>query len=233
MPRRRAIPLAGATVHLAFTDALDGDLCVDLPTAELEPRRDAVAPHPWTWLRQVHGARVVHASAPGEMAGEQADASVTTAARAALAVHTADCAGVLLWGPSPDGPVLGAAHAGWRGLHDGVLEATVEQMRAVGATEVRWELGPCICPAEYEFGEEQLEALAAHRGDGLRGRTADGRPALDLRAGVRAALVGSGAVEDAESQPECTAESARHWSWRARRDTQRQAAVIWFDGPAA
>jgi YfiH family protein len=229
MPRRRAIPMAGGVVHLAFTDVHDGDLCVDLPAEELSPRRHAVAPGAWTWLRQVHGARVLRVAEPGEGAGEQADASVTDAPGAVLAVHTADCAGVLVWGESPAGPVLGAAHAGWRGLHAGVLEATVEQLGSLGAGEVRYELGPCICPGEYEFGETDLDELVARRGPQLRARTSEGRLALDLRAGVRAALAAAGAVEDAAAPPECTAESAQHWSWRARGDAQRQAAVIWFE----
>ncbi|MBO0731516.1 MAG: polyphenol oxidase family protein, partial [Acidimicrobiaceae bacterium] len=116
---------------------------------------------PWTVLRQVHGARVVTVASPGEGSGEPADGAVTTCPGAALAVLTADCAPVAL--ASPEG-VVGVAHAGWRGLLAGVIEATVEAMRALGARRVDAVLGPCIRPACYAFGAEDLEIVAARLG---------------------------------------------------------------------
>jgi copper oxidase (laccase) domain-containing protein len=150
---------------------------------------------------------------------------------AVLAVHTADCGGVLLWDASGrTGAVVGAAHAGWRGLEAGVLERTVAAMADLGAVAVSWQLGPCISGPEYEFGADDLDRLVDRYGPTLRTTTATGGPALDLRAGVRAALGAVGATEDRDGPDVCTATSDRHWSWRARQDTGRQASVIWFEG---
>lgn len=215
-----------------FTSRHDGDLRVDLPGSELEPRRAAVAPTPWSWLDQVHGARVVTVTRPGEHAGVAADAAVTATAGATLAVHTADCAGVLFWSEVAEGAptVIGAAHAGWRGLRDGVLEATVRAMADLGGRSIRWRLGPCISPAAYEFGRADLDVLRDRFGAQVEGRTNEGAPALDLRAAVQAALVDSGA-EPSDPNPldvACTASDPSYYSWRARADTGRQAAVIWM-----
>ena len=146
---------------------------------------------------------------------------------AVLSVNTADCAGVLLAGPAPSGVVVGAAHAGWRGLNAGVLEATVEAMRDLGAREVHWRLGPCISPSRYEFGADDLDLVATRHGDVVRATTSDGACALDLRAGVAAAMSEAGAVGPANPAVRCTASDPRYYSWRARRDTGRQTAVIW------
>lgn len=222
-------------IEQRFTSRHDGDLRVDLPDAELAPRRAAVAPMPWTWLDQVHGARVVTVTRPGEHAGVAADAAVTAVAGATLAVHTADCAGVLFWSEAGEvaPAVIGAAHAGWRGLRDGVLEATVQAMEDLGGRSIRWRLGPCISPGAYEFGRADLDRMRERLGDQVEGRTIEGAPALDLRSAVQAALVGSGA-EPADPNPldvVCTASDPTYYSWRARADSGRQAAVIWMSAP--
>ncbi|MFM7064103.1 MAG: laccase domain-containing protein, partial [Actinomycetes bacterium] len=134
------------SVYLTFSGASDGDLAVDAPAAELDERRQSVLPGGWTWLRQVHGPDVVRVDEPGQHAGAHADAAVTKVEGAVLAVQTADCAGVLLVGTG-DSVVVGAAHAGWRGLADGLLQATVAALRESGAAKVEWLLGPCIGPA--------------------------------------------------------------------------------------
>ena len=107
-----------------------------------------LADAPWTWLHQVHGCRVVVVDRPGACTAEEADAAVTTCTGAALVIRTADCAPVGLG--SPEG-VVGAVHAGWRGLMAGVVEEAVEVMRSLGATEVTAALGPCIAPHAYRF----------------------------------------------------------------------------------
>jgi hypothetical protein len=215
-------------VHTRFTSRAEGDLAVDLAPDVLEARRAAIAPTPWTWLRQVHGADVVVVTEPGEHAGAAADAAVSAVDGVTLAVHSADCAPVLLHGTGDAGPVIGAAHAGWRGLQAGVLQRTVEQMRQLGADDVVWRLGPCISSAAYEFGPDDLEQLRATLGDAVVARTATGAPALDLRAGVRAALSSVGAAPaERDLAVDCTATDPSYFSWRARRDTGRQAAIIW------
>lgn len=176
-------------------------------------------------MRQVHGARVVCVEAPGGGSGEEADALVSSHPGVALAVFAADCAPVAFG--SPEG-IVGVAHAGWRGLAAGVIEATVEAMRALGATQVAAGLGPCIRPGCYEFSPPDLDRVAAVLGDVVRSRTSAGAPALDLPAGVRAALEAAGAslVHDVG---ECTACSAELFSHRGGRDLARQAVVAWVE----
>jgi len=192
----------------------------------LAARRQAVQRGPWAWLRQVHGAAVHVVDEPGGVQGAEGDALVTTRPDVVLAVFTADCAPVAL--SSPEG-VVAVAHAGWRGVEAGVLEATTDAMRALGATRIDAALGPCIRPCCYEFGPAELERLADRLGPAVIGRTRGDRPALDLPAAVAAALgrVGVVVVHD---QGDCTACSEGWYSHRARRETQRQATVV--VGPA-
>lgn len=218
------------TIEQRFTDRFHGDLAVGLDAAVLEPRRAAVAPTPWTWLEQVHGAEVVVVERPGDRAGARADAAVTVTPGATLAVHTADCAGVLLVGSGGPDWVIGAAHAGWRGLELGVLQATVLAMRSLGAREITWRLGPCISAAAYEFGDDDLARLARRLGPSVVAATASGAPALDLRAAVAAALaqVDATPADPEPLQVRCTATDPSCYSWRARADRGRQAALTWI-----
>ena len=223
----RATVLGPAKV--VFTDRGDGDMghggdYVFEVSPAVDARRRAVIDRPWVWLRQVHGSEVLLAGPGPRGAGRRADAAVTTHDDCAIAVLVADCAPVAL---SSDEGVIGVAHAGWAGLVAGVLERTVEQMRAIGATAVRAVLGPCIHPGCYRFGAGDLDTVAARLGDGVRSTAADGAPALDLPAGVRLALSGVG-VDDVSSVEVCTACSAQHFSWRARQERQRQAVVVWL-----
>ncbi len=220
--------------HLArvrCTDRADGDFRVDGPAAELAVRRRRVVDRPWTWLRQVHGARVVRVRNPGDGAGTEADAMVTRVPGAVLAVQTADCAPVVLAG---DG-VLGLVHAGWRGLVGGVIPAALEVMREEFAGDVHALVGPCIGPAGYEFGEAELDRVAAVTGPEVRATTDRGRPALDLPAAIRAicgaAGVTSFAVVDDGSGPDRPADTVGEgwYSHRTRGDLGRQATVAWLE----
>ncbi len=159
---------------------------------------------------------------PAGAQGVTGDALVTAAPGVALAVFTADCAPVAL--VSPEG-VVGIVHAGWRGLEAGVVDNAVETMRRMGATRIDAALGPCIRPGCYEFGEAELERLAARLGPSVRARTSTGRPALDLPAAVSAALERAGAALVSD-RGDCTACSDEWFSHRARREEQRQATVI-------
>lgn len=208
---------------LQFSERAHGDFRIDGDPAELRARRERAGAGGWTWLRQVHGARVVTVTTPGEHAGAEADAAVTAIDGAVLAIHTADCAPVLL---SSSG-VLGAAHVGWRGLVGGVLEATVAAMADLGAESVAATVGPHIRARCYEFGADDLDRVAARYGDSVRSTTAWGTPALDLDAGIRSALADIDAVGIVSSKPGCTAcEPDRYYSHRARGDRGRHAASI-------
>lgn len=221
-------PLPLSSAHVAFTGRAEGDMghggdAVLRVRSDVAARRRAVVDLPWTWLHQVHGAAVVRVDAPGQHAGTKADAAVTAHAGCALAVLTADCAPVAL--ASAEG-VIGVAHAGWRGAAAGVLEATVDAMRELGATAIDAVVGPCIHSECYEFGAADLDRLAATLGDTVRATTTGGRPALDLPAAVRAALERAG-VTAIDNIDVCTACSEDHFSWRARQEMQRQAVVVW------
>ena len=200
-----------------------GGAYVHTVAPEIEARRRTVVDAPWTWLRQVHGKEVVTVHGPGDGAGSKADASVTADAGSVLAVLAADCAPVAL--ASPEG-VIAVVHAGWRGLAGGVLQRAVEAVRGLGATDLSAALGPCIHAECYEFGAAELDAVAAALGDGVRSKTARGRPALDVPASVRAALAIAG-VDGLLDVDVCTACSTDYFSWRARGDTGRQALVAW------
>lgn len=206
---------------VVFTDRSDGDLSV--AAGGVGERRQAIAPGPWTWLRQVHGARVVVVSAPGEHAGARADAAVTATPGCVLSIQVADCAPVALVSEG----VIGLAHAGWRGLLAGVLPATVDAMRRLGAGAISVAVGPCIAAECYEFGEADLDVVAAALGDGVRSVSARRCPALDVPAAVVSSLATVG-VTDVESIGLCTACSADHWSHRAAGDLARQAVVAWI-----
>jgi len=212
----------GRTSHHRFTTRADGDLAIGgVGVAE---RRAAVVDLPWTWLRQVHGAEVVTVTLPGEHAGAAADAAVTAVPGAVVAVQSADCAPVVLLA---DG-VVGVAHGGWRGLVAGVLPATAQAMRAVGAGPVRALLGPCVHPGCYEFGEASLALVAAELGPAVVGRTTAGAPALDVPAAVTASLATVDVPVDT-SGSSCTAcRPDALWSHRARADAERQAALAWL-----
>src|SRR5215469_9642715 len=106
-------------------------------------------------LRQIHSAEVVTVESPWlRDAAPRADAMVTRSAGIALGILTADCAPVLFY--DPVAKIIGAAHGGWRGALGGIVEATIEQMEALGAERLRIcaGIGPCIAQASYEVGPE-------------------------------------------------------------------------------
>jgi len=99
-------------------------------------------------------------------------------------------------------------------------------MGSLGATGVTAALGPCIHAPCYAFGPADLERAEVAYGPTVRGTTTDGRPALDLVAGVTAAVTNAGA-RMAEGSSACTACGVGRFSHRARADTGRQAMVVW------
>jgi YfiH family protein len=210
--------------QVRFTGRSEGNLSNPTGTDPgVVARRRAVVDRPWTWLRQVHGSRVVRVERPGGGAGDRADAAVSAAPGVALAVLTADCAPVAL---SSNEGVIGVAHAGWRGLQAGVIEETVAAMRQLGADRVVAALGPCVHAECYAFGADDLDLLASRFGNDVRATDRHGHPALDVPAAVRIALERAGAelVTDVDV---CTGCSPEHWSWRVAADRARQATVVW------
>lgn len=131
----------------------------DAPEAVAENRRriEAAIGAPLATVWQVHSPTVVTVTMPWEGDPPRADAMVSATPGVALGILTADCAPVLL--ADRQAGVIGAAHAGWHGAADGVLGATVEAMRALGARRagIQAVVGPCISQAAYEVGPEFLE----------------------------------------------------------------------------
>lgn len=121
-----------------------------------------VAPDRLAGVHQVHSADVVVITDPDRInAADQpdADALVTALPGVALSVLTADCQPVLF--ADAQAGVIGAAHAGWKGALSGVLEATAEAMRDLGATRIRAVIGPSISQRAYEVGWDFMENFTA------------------------------------------------------------------------
>lgn len=180
------------------------------------------------WLAQVHGVAVVEAehAAPGTCA----DASIASRPGLICAVLTADCLPVLFC--DREGRHVAAAHAGWRGLAAGVLEATLAALARAGAPAsslLAW-LGPAIGPGAYEVGEEVRGAFL--RADpSAAGAFAPSKPGhwyLDLYAAARLRLARAG-VTSIHGGDFCThGEADRFFSHRRDGVTGRQATLIWL-----
>ena len=192
-------------------------------------------PSPPHWLRQVHGSGVVRFDAPAGAAladdEPEVDAAVTSTAGTVLAILTADCLPVVF--AATDGSEVAAAHAGWRGLAGGVLEATVAAMRTPPARLHAW-LGPAAGPQAYEIGTEVRDAFVtadADTGDAFIA-TRPGHWRVDLYALARRRLQGAGIPAAAiHGGGLCTiGDAQRFYSHRRDQRTGRMATVVYFSG---
>ncbi|MFN2310041.1 MAG: peptidoglycan editing factor PgeF [Gammaproteobacteria bacterium] len=188
------------------------------------------------WLRQVHGRGVVEAdrAAPNAMdamdaEGAEGDAAVSRAPGTVCAVLTADCLPVLLCDRA--GTCVGAAHAGWRGLAGGVIEATVAALGVPAAGLLAW-LGPAIGPQAFEVGDEVREAFVARDAAAAAAFQAQGaRWHADLYRLARLRLAALG-VAGVYGGGDCTyADPARFYSYRRDGATGRLATLIWLEPP--
>lgn len=218
-----------------------GSRCGDDPAtvaanrAELAQR--AALPSPPHWLRQVHGAGVIRFDRAQPDGEPEADASVTHVSGVVLAILTADCLPVVF--AADDGSEVAAAHAGWRGLARGVLEATVAAMRTPAHRVCAW-LGPAAGPAAYEVGAEVRDAFAS-RDAGAAAAFVATRPGhwhVDLYALARARLRGAGVADAAiHGGGLCTlSDAARFYSHRRSTSTGagrtgRMATLVWRRDP--
>lgn len=191
---------------------------------------------PLARLQQVHGVEVVTVQVPWtETTTVQGDASVTTQPGVACEIQVADCLPVLL--ADRGGRVVGAAHAGWRGLAGGVLEAVVQRCLALGGVAVEdlevW-LGPCIGPDRFEVGHDVLLAFgvdAANPGPYFRPQAeVPGKWSVDLPGLARERLLRAGAchiVGNDGGVDWCTVQQpSRFFSFRRDRVTGRMSAAI-------
>lgn len=188
------------------------------------------------FLNQVHGAQVVRlfeADGANGAPVHTADASVTTQAGLACTAQVADCLPVLF--AAPNASAVGAAHAGWRGLALGVLEATmvsVCELANCAPAEVKVWLGACIGPRRFEVGADVLEAFGASTTGGdtaLFVRHVPGKWFANLPQLARDRLRAAG-VQAVSGGEWCTVEEAsRFFSFRRDRVTGRMAAAIWIE----
>ena len=189
------------------------------------------------WMRQVHGREVLRLR-HDELgrAAQPADAAWTTEKGLACTVQVADCLPVLF--AARDGSAVAAAHAGWRGLAAGVLEATLQAVAegaGVAPADMRVWMGPCIGPRQFEVGADVLAAFGQSpqeldaacfvprpRADGSAAWLADLQQLARLR--LRAA-----GVSEISALAACTVEDeSRFFSFRRGRVTGRMAAAIWL-----
>jgi polyphenol oxidase len=156
------------------------------------------------------------------------DASVAHAAGQVCAIRVADCMPVLF--AARDGSAVGAAHAGWRGLAGGVLQATIAQLGVPAADLVAW-MGPAIGPEHFEVGEDVRAAFTAADAGAASAFVANarGRWQCDLYALARRKLSALG-VPSIHGGGWCTfAEAARFFSYRRDGQCGRMAALIWIE----
>jgi YfiH family protein len=127
---------------------------------------------------------------------------------------------------------VGAAHAGWRGLASGVLEATVIAMRDSGAEEILAWLGPGIGPKAFEVGQDVVDAFAHLQADRLSFRAIEDKPGkflADLPELARRALAGVGVSQVAGGEHCTVSDPERFYSFRRDRTTGRMASMIWIN----
>jgi YfiH family protein len=186
------------------------------------------------WLDQVHGVRVLDADAGGDVSvPPTADAAVTRTPGRVLAIQVADCMPVLL--ANDAGDTVAAAHAGWRGLVGGVLEATVRAMEGSPRELHAW-LGPAIRQANFEVGAEVRAAFLDAAGNtsarsvvtAAFSVNARGRWQCDLAALARQRLAALGLRSITDCGISTYTDAAQCFSYRRDGQTGRMAAVVWL-----
>jgi len=187
------------------------------------------------WLEQVHGAQVVDLDVDLNADRErldrerlQADGAVTRQPGRICAIQVADCMPVLF--ASRDGSAVGAAHAGWRGLAAGILEATISTLGIAASQLLAW-MGPAIGPEHFEVGEEVRAAFLAQdaAADSAFTANARGRWQCDLYALARRRLETLGVAWVYGGGWSTYGDPARFFSYRRAGRCGRMGAFIWLE----
>lgn len=221
---------AGGISQAPWSSLNLGDHVGDDPEAVAENRRRLAAHLPGepVWLRQVHGTRCIDASAALADGITEADAAWSRERGVVCTVMTADCLPVLFCDES--GQVVAAAHAGWRGLAAGVLEATLHTMAVPPEAVCAW-IGPAIGPTAFEVGGEVREVFVEHSpvaADAFSAR-GNGKFLCDLPWLARQRLHHAG-VRRLTSADFCTfSDRERFFSFRGDGVTGRLASCIWLE----
>ncbi len=181
------------------------------------------------WLEQVHGVEVYCPTANGSVGDvPRADASVVRVHNQVAVIMTADCLPVLFCDAA--GTRVAAAHAGWRGLCNGVLEYTVEQLDCEPGEIMAW-LGPAIGPEAFEVGSEVRAAFMekdARAATAFKAGQSEGKYLADIYQLARQRLDKIG-VEQVYGGGFCTfTDSKRFFSYRRESRTGRMASLIWM-----
>ncbi|HEY5761734.1 MAG TPA: peptidoglycan editing factor PgeF [Rhodocyclaceae bacterium] len=204
-----------------------GDHVGDDPSAVIANRRlvASVVPGTPVWLEQIHGCEVAEIDRAGTI--PPIDAAVCRTPGKACVIMTADCLPVLFC--DRFGTVVGAAHAGWRGLLAGVLENTVTAMGVPPAHILAW-FGPAIGPSAFEVGEEVRAAFVSRNAAAASAFVANerGRWLADLYLLARQRLAACGVV-DVSGGDRCTfSEPDCFFSYRRDGRTGRMATMVWL-----
>jgi len=185
------------------------------------------------WLNQVHGHEVFDADDWDGCLIPTADATVTTKANQVLAIMTADCLPILL--TSNCGSVVGAVHAGWRGLASGVIEKTIQAMQSKiiakhSEETIRAYLGAAIGPTSFEVGEEVRAIFVGHDpqvSELFIPSQRAGKYMADIYGLARNRLNAMG-IHQIDGGKECTYKNMNFFSYRRDQVTGRMASLIWI-----
>lgn len=233
----RYYPARFPGVGVAFTTVDQGNLALhvgDDPAAVLVRRRElesslGLGAQRFWYMDQIHstiildaGSAVLPASSPS--GDPTADGLISVSGDGALAVMVADCLPVLFIAATPAGTATAVAHAGRRGLLDGILPDAVERLRAAGGSDIHAWIGPSICGSCYEVPPD-MAAEAESQIAGISTTTRAGTPALDLPAAAAAQMRALGVSVEASGI--CTLEDERFYSYRRDNSTGRLAGLLW------
>lgn len=188
----------------------------------------ALLPAEPAWLSQIHGVKVVDAANAEGV--PDADASIATQPGIVCVVQTADCLPILFCDVA--GTVVGAVHAGWRGLANGIVENTIVGMRNAGAGEILAWMGPAIGPQKFEVGLDVVSTFVTHDASSIdafksiAGQTGKYLANIYLLARQRLKKIG---VEKIYGGGLCTfSDNQRFYSYRRDGVTGRMASLIWI-----
>ena len=187
-------------------------------------RSDLQLPSEPIWLEQVHSNKVVDAASN---AVRQADASFTSTKGVVCAVLTADCLPVFFCNLA--GTEVAIAHAGWRGLHAGIISKTIQAMNS-SADDILVNLGPAIGPQSFEVGSEVLQAFVDNNPENASAfvATTQDHYLCDLYRLACIELQSSGVSRISGGEYSTYRDHQQFYSFRRQANTGRMASLIWL-----